>query len=281
MDNFLREHLPFCAKGACHDERTSTFYVHGYDPRYNRIMLTKVDGNDKFTMSFIPGQEEGGMPAIWISFHSYTPKEYLWDRYNMFSIEPGGKIYRHNMKGKYLEFDGEKQPFIVDLITNTNGRDWFKYKATEIHTHAEKGQLKGLDTTFNKAALRNYTQGSGTMNLRLVGDNKGTDESMPEHITEKGDILMKKARRKYYFDRVWDNTKPGCGDKPNLIWNDCTHTWEINESIYDCSPPNRQRFENRNYQDEFLNYRFVWDNGDGETNLKLISIQTDVDYETK
>ena len=279
MDTFFKKHLPFCKKGDCHDERTSTYYLMGYDPRYRRVLLTKVDGEDKYTMSFIPMGEES--PAIWVSFHSYTPKAYTWDRYNLFSIEKGGKIYLHNIKDEYLKYSGKNYPFVVDFSTTLDGREWFMYKGTEIHTHASRGDIHGIDETFDYVSLRNFTQGSGTMRLKMLGDNPGTNERMSEHIREDGTIPMTVVRRKYFFNKVFDNTKEGCGDKPTLIWDECNHKWEVNESIYECAPPNKQSFKQRNFQDEFINYRFTYNGGDNKTNLKLISVKTQVNHNEK
>jgi hypothetical protein len=279
MDNFFKEHLPFCDKGECHDERSSTYYLIGYDPRYRRVLITKVDGDDKYTISFVPGGED--QPAVWISFHSYTPKDYFWDRYNLFSVESGGKIYKHNIKDKYQEFSGQTYPFIVDFTTVLDGREWFMYMGTEIHTQASSGDTRGLDETFDRVSLRNFSQGTGTMLLKMLGDNPGTNEKMTEHIREDGTIPMSVVRRKFFFHKVFDNTKEGCGNKPTLIWDDCKHTWEINESIYDCAPPNKQMFKQRNLQDEFLNYRFTYSGGNNKTNLKLISVKTTMNRNEK
>lgn len=79
----------------------------GFDPRHNRVFFTQDE-----TLSIEPIT---GTP---ISFHSYIPQHYLWDRKNMWTVNKG--IYLHNQDCNTLNFYGKDYPHIIESVQTLN-----------------------------------------------------------------------------------------------------------------------------------------------------------------
>jgi len=274
--NFFKEHIDFCSIGTCHDEKNegSTYYSLGWDNRYNRLLITKksTTKSESMTLSYYPLLGQGGK---FVSFHDYLPQSYMWDRNKLFSTT-GGKIYKHNIKDKYQEFYGKKVPFEVEFVANAGNGEWFTHKWTQIHTEAEKGDLKGLDVTFEKMSVRNFTQGTGTLHFKLFTDNKDSAIRMLDRIEENGEFLLQGVRRRYTFNGLLDYTLPNCEHKPLTLLGQCAWYPKINESIYDCTSVSDSQFMNKRLKDDHLVYRLTY-NGDNETKLRLLDVKTFVD----
>ncbi|MBQ1668356.1 MAG: hypothetical protein II063_10315, partial [Prevotella sp.] len=70
--------------------------------------VRKLNDNS-FTISYKPG-------VGFISFHSYMPSIYIWTPDSLFSWNYASNvIYRHNVKGSYLIFNGTRCPFVVEM----------------------------------------------------------------------------------------------------------------------------------------------------------------------
>jgi hypothetical protein len=276
MYNFFKEHIDFCEIGQCHDEKneSSTFYSLGWDNRYNRLLITKKSQKEgeSMTLSYYPLAGEGGK---FVSFHDYIPQSYMWDRDGFYSTT-GGKIYKHNIKDKYQNFYGKDVPFEVEFVANAGNQEWFTHKWTQIHTEAEKGDLKGMDVTFEKMSARNFTQGTGTLPFKLTTDNKDSAIRMADRIEEDSNFLLQGVRRRYTFNSLLDYTMPRCETKPLTLLGDCEWYPKINESIYSCEINQSPDFIQRRMKDDHLVYRLTY-NGDNETKLRLLGVKTFVD----
>jgi hypothetical protein len=276
MYNFFKEHIDFCEIGQCHDEKneSSTFYSLGWDNRYNRLLITKKSQKEgeSMTLSYYPLAGEGGK---FVSFHDYIPQSYMWDRDGFYSTT-GGKIYKHNIKDKFQNFYGTDYPFEVEFVANAGNQEWFTHKWTQIHTEAEKGDLKGMDVTFEKMSARNFTQGTGTLPFKLTTDNKDSAIRMADRIEEDSNFLLQGVRRRYTFNSLLDYTMPRCETKPLTLLGDCEWYPKINESIYSCEINQSPDFIQRRMKDDHLVYRLTY-NGDNETKLRLLGVKTFVD----
>ncbi len=274
--SFFKEHIGFCNIGSCHDEKNegSTYYSLGWDNRYNRLLITKksINKGESMTMSYYPLLGQGGK---FVSFHDYLPQSYMWDRDKLFSTT-GGKIYKHNIKDRYQEVYGQKVPFEVEFVANAGNGEWFTHKWTQIHTEAERGDLKGLDITFEKMSARNFTQGTGTLPFKLFSDNKDSVQRPLDKIEENGQFLLQGVRRRYTFNELLDYTLPNCQNKPLTLLSGCAWYPKINESIYDCGAVNDSQFMNKRLKDDHLVYRLTY-NGDNQTKLRLLDVKTFVD----
>lgn len=269
MRNFFKEHLTFCNPKSCIDEKTnsSVFYSLGFDHRYNRLLVTKKDGvhDTSFTASFTPIGAEGR--GKWIGFHSYIPNNYLWDRNNFYTIV-GGQIWKHHVKGSYQNFYGEKHPHIIEATTvgqiqgssgNKIVTSW-KLANMKIDSEADRDGLYDLDTTFNKIAIFNSTQGTGTLPVNIVSDDAGEITSQEERTKQDLSKLLL-----YKKDRIWDSSqfydlvRDGCEHPQILIPADCKVIADINENIFTCEAVNAQDFRNRKLIDKYVTYRLIFD----------------------
>lgn len=273
MDRFFKQYLDFCSISDCHDEKneSGTYYSLGYDPRYNRVLLTKKDLKEgaSFTMSLDLSTQE----FSWVSFHDYIPKLYFNDRANIFNIKEG-KIYKQNANTKtYRNFHGKEHPSEIEFVAVSPDTETFIYENTIINSEAEGENRRNLDTTFNRIAAYNTTQGTGTVNAVVMGDNKDSVNNMSTKITEVGDIKLHKVKRAFRFNNIKDYTKPSCKEEVIIIKDDCNPIEEINEAIFDCKPPNQQSFKNAVLVDDHLTYRMSFDK-DEKTIVKLLSVKT-------
>ncbi len=278
LDRFFKENLDFCSLGACHDEKKigSTFYSLGYDPRFNRVLLTKNAGNE--TESFTISLDLSSDKPSWVSLHDYVPQLYFWDRKDLYAVD-NTTIHLHNAgDGTYRNFYGTEYPSEVEFVAIPDDADVFKYKESFINTEAEKDFKKNLDTTFNKVAVYNTTQGSGTMAAVVDGDNKDKDSNPLDRITEKGKLKLYKVRRGFRLNGLRDRTKKSCGEEVMTYKESCTPIEVINESKFDCNAHAAQDYANRILIDDHLTYRLSFDS-DNKTLLKLLNIKTSGDKE--
>lgn len=273
--HFFKENLGFCNPSQCFDEKTNggTHYALGWDPRYNRLLVTKQDGSDcnSFTISYTPmgiPTQGGGSRGSWISFHDYKPQSYLWDRDDFYSIQHGtGQIWKHHKKGEYGVFYGQSYPFEVWFTAVAPDLQAFDFDYLVLDTEAElltgSGYpIKNLDQTFNKVALWNSSQGTGTLPIVIVSDNFGSRNNAKERGTSNyGEVRYHRVRRDWRANAFKDLTLEGCQDKQLLLTScDCQAIPEVNEALFDCAVIKAQDFKNRNISDKYLNIRYTLDN---------------------
>jgi hypothetical protein len=272
MSRFFNEHLDICEVDDCHDEKNEdgTYYSIGYDPEFKRLLLTKkeLDEEKSFTMSLDMSSEN----PTWVSFHDYIPQHYIWDRSKLYSIKDKS-IYMHNANdGTYRTFYEEEHPSEIEFVA-VGDSESFTYDHTFINTEAEKNQVKNLDETFNKIAAYNTTEGTGTRNTTVFGDNADTRLNPNAEYTETGDIKLHKVKRGFRFNTLKDNVKKNCGEYPLTIKEECKPIEKINESIFSNSPEQRRSYRGKVLQDDHIVYRFTYDK-DKETLLRLLSVKT-------
>jgi len=279
MDRFFKEHMDFCELSSCHDEKNEagTYYSLGYDPRFNRLLITKKEMNNK--NSFTLSVDVSGENPEWISFHDYTPQAYVWDRSDLFSITNSEIHLHHAKEGNYRTFYGKEYPSEIEFVAISDTES-FIYENTFINTEAEKDQVRNLDDTFNRIAVYNTTQGTGTTNVTIFGDNKDAMADMSAPMTHDGKTKLFKIKRGFRFHNIFDNTKPACGKQAMTIRNKCVPIDEINEGRFDCSIHNTQNYSNNILSDDHLVYRMTYDNNN-KTLLRLINVKTDVKKEIR
>ena len=270
MRSFFKENLPFCDTTSCYDEKTSddNHYSLGWDPRYERLLVTKYDGNrdSSWTLSYTPlGKPTGTGSARgkWISFHSYIPNGYNWDRNNFYSIKGSG-VWKHHKKHSYQTFYGELFPFMVQQALRAKHLEAFDFQDFTLDTEAKKwlgeGFVKDLDITFNKMAAWNSTQSTGMRPIEWISDNPGERNSQLHRTThDPSKIRFHKVRRNWNIKEIRDLVITGCADQPMLLEPPCRAIGEINESIVNCEAHSKQDYVNRIFSDKHLNYRFAFD----------------------
>lgn len=285
MELFFKDKLAFCNPHKCRDERADdgVHYTMGWDPRYDRLLLTKKDGSEcsSFTISYSPEANKG--KGGWVSFHSYIPDGYLWDRHDMYSFK-GSDLYKHNIACDYQVFYGQYYPHMIQFsaIVEQANYEPFKYHNTVFRTEAEKcvgcDYIRDIDQTFNKIAMWNATQGTGTLDTIIYSDNWGEDEE--QKIIETTEVKLNKVHRKWQYNNINDYKDKKCYQEPTLVCDcDCQAIPDINEGIHDCEM--ETLYQNRVLFDDYLNYRYTLDSGDNELRLKTIYVDTHGEIESK
>jgi len=276
LDKLFKNYIDFCELSSCHDEKveSGTYYSIGYDPVFNRILVTKKEMDD--TRSFTIGVDISGESPAWDGFHDYIPQSYFWDRASLY-LTHKGKIYKANAgDGTYRTFFDKEYPSEIEFVSTLDGLSLFNYRSTSLYSKAQKGDTSNLDDTFNKIALYNSTQGSGTKNAFIFSDNKDTNQIGSLKNIESGEAKLHKLRNFFRFNNLKDNTKVSCKEEPMTLKVECTPIQEINEVIFDCTPINRQQYEGRVLVDDHLVCRLTYTN-DNKTLLKLVSVTTEID----
>lgn len=272
MSKFFNEHLDMCEIDKCHDEKNEdgTYYSIGFDPVFNRLLVTKKELEDErsFTMSLDMGSDK----PTWVSFHDYIPQHYIWDRSNLYTTKDKSIYLQNANDGTYRNFYEEEYPSEIEFVT-TADTESFTYDHTFINSEAEKKQVKNLDDTFNKIAAYNSTEGTGTRPTAIFGDNADTRINPNAEYTETGDIKLHKVKRGFRFNTLKDNVKKHCGEYPLTIKEKCIPIEKINESIFSCLPDQRRVYKGKVLQDDHIIYRFTYDK-DKETLLRLLSVKT-------
>lgn len=255
MFHFFKEKLDFCSPGECFDEKQGTHYSLGWDYRLNRLLVTK---KGSFTLSYDPTGipiQGGGARGKWVSFHSYNPNDYFWDRNDLYSFE-GSQVYKHNVGETHL-------PFSVTLVAANE--QTYRLSGLMLNTSARKDGLKDLDLTFDKVAIWNSTQGTGTRPIIPISDNAGERTNPRERsTTNAGQIRFYKNKRFWTTGELHDLIKSDCVHLPLRLETECGIEPTINEGIFDCDVLSSQDYNKRILEDTYTYFKYSLDRTDFE-----------------
>lgn len=219
MDQFFVENMPFklleqFPDFKIVDEKTpiGIGYSTAYDSKLERYLFTKkdyqakdpsklevVDGyyfRDKKTKNIILFTDDRYFRNVsftvsydledkyWISFHSYIPDIYMYDRSDLYSVQ-GNKIYVHNKYKSYQTFYDRYHPFILEVTTRSDSMRAFNVNSISLDTEATKYlfdgtrniPVRGVQETFNKILFYNSTQAT---KLSTLINSKSVKESSTE-----------------------------------------------------------------------------------------------------
>lgn len=276
MFNFFKNNIEYCQAKGCVDEKDSrdTHFSLGWDPRHNRLLVTKKDAQEcnSWTLSYTPIGPDGR--GRWLSFHSYQPVDYLWDRANMYTITEN-EVWIHHKPGKYTTYYDDEFPYIVQFAAVGQGGKAWSWEKMELKTYAEQAKggyfIRDIDKTFNKTAVWNSTQGTGEVETLIISDDWGKDNDPIGKIKHNpSKIRFHKEHREWRVNEYKDLIKDGCSQEPLLKTEcDCQPIPDLNDGIFDCSVLSKRDFKNRILNDSFLNYRFILDD-DHSTRLHII-----------
>lgn len=276
MYHFFKENLAFCGSSRCYDEKRNngTHYSMGWDSRYNRLLLTKhdIDGLASFTVSYSPigvPTDGGGARGKWISFHSYIPQGYIWDRNNFYSVLHGsGQIWKHHVPNLYTTYYGQSHPFMVEFSAIGDGSTSWEFQNIMLDTEAERMSssalypIRDLDETFNKVAVWNSTQGTGTLPITLISNDLGRrNNQFDRTVNDYSQVRFFKDGRAWTASEFKDLVDIDCEEAVLLRRsNPCQVIPDINDSIFNCEKVQSQDFRNRIFHDRNLNFRYILDN---------------------
>lgn len=217
-------------------------YTGVYDPRYKRIIFTKIDYevtdptltwnpatglfhtiggqtvhlgdpgyfcNRSFTLSF------SFISGSWVSFHSYIPSFYLNDVKQFYSGDNAlGELWEHNISNTtYNNLYGSIVPYILEYPFAYKYQDEIlqnvkDYTKVFKYTNDLKALVEVNDVFFNQAILSNDQQTSGIRNL-VVGIKGNLQQKLqyPKHNDSSIDILVTKSNSFYNYNSIWDVVK--------------------------------------------------------------------------
>lgn len=274
-------------------------YNLGYDHRHSRIMVTKIDYrainpdeltlhegqvfkvnstgeivtvfderyfvNESVTLSFNYAKKK------WISFHSYAPQTYLWDRNYLMAVNDD-KFWRHNNNNKeHQVFYGEYYPMSIDFMISADNKMAFELKSQDIETDAavytDNNKQYNRKVTFNKYWIYNTYQSTGIINMV---QKDGNDAAFTIEENQESTYVDKQLgywRINRFVDRLNSNDDVifignGWKSEPNEI----SHT-SYNDSIL---------------FDKYFTQRFIFDNfdeRDHELSLKYVNTLTNLKVE--
>lgn len=292
LKHWFREHLPFkILKGGITNLKATDLdntckglgITLGWDNRYKRVFLTKLDYKVKdeyknnlrfedgkilyqtqevqftdttyfeachFTIAYKPELEQ------WISYYGFYPNYYLsYDNYFKTGYNNGeSSLWSHLLTNRsYQVFNGVKQPWIVEypLMNNMvnsmlhNIEYWLDTKV--YRTRYDYSEFRGLG--FNKAVIYNKSNNSGDLNLIPAQKNNLNQQmNYPIFNSNSIDILASEDDKKWSFNYFYNNVI----DETNLqpIWlNDCN---EIFKNLNPNSVSYVNRWKDRMRGDYFL-----------------------------
>jgi hypothetical protein len=255
MYNFFRDKLSPCNE-TCKENK----YKIGIDNEYNRILFS----NGEMTMSYDYTRGK------WISFHSYLPEFFVFDRFNMYTIK-NGKIWIHD-DSQYGNFYGEQHPFVVEFAANTNDKGGvfpFLYESTIFDFEANQsvnGQsVKNLPLTFDRIWLRNTHQSTGWMDTDLRYPNKHVD-AYREITASPGTTVLHREYLNWKMNMVRDNIVDPM--KPVYLTEGCSLSIVPNAENHDCSQSWDKTYK---FVDKYLVYRIIFNNfAATEMNLRTV-----------
>lgn len=274
IDTFLKEHLEFCKDYTCKYERLKGIphFDFAIDYDLDRVLITKVEGDksakdlkgSSWTLSWDIESKN------FISFHSYTPDLYLYDRNTLFSLED--KVWQHGKLDSFRNIYGEFHPYIVELVklnppvTQKGGAITENAKTNNISVSVDASKYSGrnvvrdLDSFFNKVAYYNSTEGSGTKSIEVISDDRGAFDSMiDEFRPKKGYIRFFKTDREFFTDYIKDFTKVSCGNQSITTQDLCDYTYRIDESRFEPEIETKKGLIGETISDKYFVIRFIKD----------------------
>lgn len=256
MFHFFKEHIKYCNPSSCKNEKVmgTNYYSLGVDPRINRFMITKSDGNGSFTMSYDLDHEK------WISFHSYIPQLYVWDRDHMYTSNGTG-IWKHDEKCNFQTFFGTYGAFIIDFDSRIPGTeiDGFRFKHFVWNTEMKQCHECDILNThikdcFDQIWVRTDDQTTGYVNLDpIVGEDF---ENKVERIRDKyNPIDMVYMDGQWRINELYDYTKD-C-KSPIYTYNNCCLKIEEPTNVNPHEAFDIQLYKNRTLFGNYLSIRYI------------------------
>lgn len=251
FDNYVK----YCDADGCTNEFAGNSYTLGIDPHLERLLITKSNGDNSWTLSYDMDTK------TFIGFHSYVPDKYLHTRDAMYAIK-GNTLHRHTRFAHetditYCNFYGEQYPFMLDLKAVFPGS--VNYGSHVIRTDAEEikdGNIRtNLNKTFNIIQVWNSRQSAGSHNL-IPHTNNDRDRDITLN-DEYSELTLKRVNNEWRLNELYDYTKDynlGPTKKPNSCLPFIEPT-----NYGDKSNRSKQTQEQRVIKDNFLYTRLISD----------------------
>jgi len=171
-----------------------------------------ADGDNSWTMSYSLKAKS------WTSWHSYLPNFFYNIAEKFYSWAFGKKdgntntFWRHNRKGYYQNFYGERHPFSVEYTAMSEPLKTKIWDDITLHTEAKrynpemKQYVDVRDVTFNKGIFYNTRQCSGLLNLKPKNTDTPDEDYMMQQIVnvDPGTIIIDRNERDWSINDIRD-----------------------------------------------------------------------------
>lgn len=263
VSDLLYDYMPFCNGNTCRDQKmgTGVWYSLGYDPKLDRLLMTKKDGDigGSWTLSYDFSER------TWISAHEYIPNMYIWDKNSLYSVYDKG-IWLHNLDSSKQIIYNKYRPFkiwfySVNLQPILNHAAAMEVDAIEIHTIADEiGGAMNRDITFNMGGWSNSYQMTG---LYLLDTDYYICKTHKD-IRDRGfsSQLYRGNPGLWRFNEIKDNIKDDT--KAILVRGECSFIEEYANNA-DCSGGNGNKSK---FEDYYLRHCLIFDDAE-KTNIEL------------
>ncbi len=226
------------------------------DPGLVKVFELKNIGTKQgWTMSYSDG---------WTSFHDYVPELYIHDNQNFYSVLNATdkyEMWKHNSKGKYLDFYGEQKQHILDIVGLKNPLVPKIHDNIILQTIATKEDVEQRYVTFNKIVIYNSRQSTGEQILKVVDAVEEADYMMAAVENKPGELILKKLEKDWringFRDMVIDYTKS--------LFLKTTSGKVVNDDVINLEKDWDQL---EKFKDKYLRIRLIFDN---KNDIKLIT----------
>ena len=219
-----------------------------YDRKYNRIILSKVDTVNPWTVSFSADSDS------WVSFHDYNPNV-LFASDTLFSAQTD-KVWKHNAGNRGIYYVQDPYPSSVDIIFVPNMGKGISAAFASFYWQADLVSSDGIylrDNPISSVLVYNNYQASGYITL----DNTNTTGN------------TRNVHNLWKFNSFRDIAVRGSVFMSEPFY-------ELNENQLDT---NREWWQRKRFMDQFGAIRLVYSNNktlqDTQNTLYLYSVDSD------
>jgi hypothetical protein len=247
----FNNYTKYCTESECTGEFSGHHYTLGYDPRFDRVLITKNEGDNSWTISY------DVIENVFISYHDYIPDKYQFSREDMYSIKDG-KLWSHSAKTnedvKYCNFYGKQYSMEIDITAITGIRS--RFSSWEIDTNCDiitpTSIMMNRKITFDQFQMWNTYQSVGVYNL-IRKDVPDRDEEIDSD--DKIDNLeITRVNKIWRINELYDTTLDY--DAPILIKDKCTPFVTLT-NYGDHSKRDMQTSEKRKLKDNVYHARLI------------------------
>ncbi len=250
LRKFFKKFIRFCSHNGCMNEQSegTPHYSFGVDHEHTRLLFTKSDGYYSYTLSY------DYMEKRFVSFHSYIPQEYIYDRNHLYTIHNNG-IWKHDVYDEYTTFYNDFKGCFIDF-TNYIGES-NNYASTDVYTDVYIDEVKNKTISFDKVHLSNSYQHTGFLNLEAstkTDINSGNAYEQTKDNTNNIK-LSNIAPDMFRFSEIYNYN---VSDESKIITNeDCKPEPILSDNV-DYSDRSEQTYLDRILFDNYLYYRFIF-----------------------
>jgi len=171
-----------------------------------------AEADNSWTMSFsLKGKS-------WTSWHSYMPNFFYHIAEKFYSWAFGktnngsNSFWKHNKKGHYQNFYGERKPFSVEYTAMSEPLKTKIWDDITLHTEAKKysSTMKQYvdvrNVTFNKGIFYNTRQCTGLLNLKVKDTDTPEEDYMLQQIVnvDPGTVIIDRNERDWSLNDIRD-----------------------------------------------------------------------------